>query len=199
MMLSARGLGFVLDEVIVITFLGGTRIFLSFRFYRLVLVPPVCLSWGRRRIFPRTVWYLNLQRKYARVTFLWRIIYIIHTPSVLYVTHNFINISSAKLEMFTTKLCSHVIKLICKLHWKMLFTSVMWPTLSMPMLVSIWITWLLNIHTQTDSGNTAAFTFIYFLDPVLRLLSQPLLIPPPFYKNSSYGGCRSNLWVVIAG
>jgi len=55
MMLSAWGLGFVLDEVFVITFLAGTRIFLSFRFYRLVLVPPVCLSLGRRRIFPRTV------------------------------------------------------------------------------------------------------------------------------------------------
>jgi len=52
---EARGLGFVLDEVIVIIFLAGTRIFLSFRCYRLVLVPPVCLSWGRRPILPRTV------------------------------------------------------------------------------------------------------------------------------------------------
>lgn len=101
--------------------------------------------------------------------------------------------------MFTTKLCSHVIELICKAALKHVIYICYMTYLVYAHACEYWITWLLNIHTQTNSSNTTAFTFIYFLDPVLCLLSQPLLIPPPFYKNSSYGSCRSNLWVVIVG
>jgi hypothetical protein len=45
-----------------------------------------------------------------------------------------------------------------------------------------WIAWLLNIHTQTDSSNTTAFTFIYFLDPVCVFYRNPFGYPLHFTK-----------------